>query len=255
MAFKKFTKTVLAVSCLFLTASLFSGCGTLTEALKEGIKKFQPLTPGSKKAMSNVAVVSDMGDIFKGEKAGFLRVGDKSFTYDFSEHNVDTSIEEKIVTQMKSSSDLNVVPRPDLRGLINVNPNNMTHAGYLKQISPLLNQLRSEGVDTAVIVIPWISAYKGFSPVLGYGYTHGFTTDSYAVKPKELFFYSQINVVDVTNNKIVLLQYLNRNEDVISSPWNDRFEDFSPEEKQQMTNFVLNVINKDFPDFLTKMNF
>jgi hypothetical protein len=239
-----------------LTAAALVGCGSMNEHLDEQAKVFQPLTPQFKQSTKEIAVVSDMGDLFKGEFAGTAGIGRKSFIYDFSQYDIDTKIEEKIVNRLTTNSGLNAIARPDLRFSINVNPRNMTHKNLLKKLAPMLEQLKSENIDTAVVVTPWIAGKQGFKMVLGYGYGHGFDLNSdYTKDPPQVFFYSHINVVDVDKNKLILDSHFNRLYPINIEKWHTSFEDYSSEEQQQMINLILKTVNEELAGYLEKMNF
>jgi len=239
-----------------LIATFLLGCGSLNEYLDEKAKVFQPLTPKSKQGMKKIAVVSDMGNIFKGEFAGTAGLGKKSFTYDFSQYDIDTKIEEKIVDRLTKNSGLNASARADLRFSINVNPRDMSHKNLLKQLSPMLQKLKSENVDTAVVVTPWIAGNQGFKMVSGYGYGQGFDLNGdYTKDPPQVFFYSRINVVDVTKNKLILDSHFNRMYPINIEKWHSTFEDYSPEEQQQMKDLILKTADEELAGYLEKMNF
>lgn len=237
---------------LVLVAIIILGCGSLNEQAKV----FQPLTPKSKQGMKKIAVVSDMGNIFKGEFAGTAGLGRKSFTYDFSQYDIDTKIEEKIADRLTTNSGLNADTRGDLRFSINVNPRDMSHNNLLKQLSPMLQKLKSENIDTVVVVTPWIAGGKGFEMILGYGYGQGFELNNdYSTDSPQVFFYSRINVVNVAKNKLILDSYLNRAYPIKIDKWHSTFEDYSPEEQQQMKNLILKTVDEELAGYLEKMNF
>lgn len=249
--------TTFLLSTLYVvTAAVLVGCGSMNEHLDEQEKVFQPLRPQFKQSTKKIAVVSDMGDLFKGEYAGTAGIGRKSFIYDFSQYDTDTKIEEKIVNRLTTNSGLNAVARPDLRFSINVNPKDMTHNNLMKQLAPLLEQLKSEDIDTAVVVTPWIAGNQGFKMVSGYGYGHGFDLNSDNTEdPPQVFFYSRINVVDVDKNKLILDSHFNRLYPINIEKWNTTFEDYPSEEQEQMKNLILKTINEELAGYLEKMNF
>ncbi len=247
----KFSSKIIPV----LVTTVLMGCGSMNEYLDKQAQVFRPLTSQSKQAMNKIAVVSNMGNVFKGEFAGTAGFGRKSFTCDFSRYDIDTKIEEKIAGSLTTNSGLDFAARPDLRALLKVNPRNMTHKNLLKQLSPLLQRLKSENIDTVVVVTPWIAGGKGFEMILGYGFGQGFDLNSdYTTDPPQVFFYSRINVVDVANNKLILDSYLNRMYPINTDRWYDRFEDYPPEKQQQMKDIILKVVNDDPAGYLEKMN-
>jgi hypothetical protein len=237
---------------LVLIATIILGCGSLNEQ----VKVFQPLTPKSKKAMKKIAVVSDMGISFKGEFAGTAGLGRKSFRYNFSQYDIDTKIEEKIADRLTTNSGLNADTRADMRFSINVNPRDMSHQNLLKQLSPMLQQLKSENIDTAVVVTPWIAGGEGFEMISGYGYGQGFDLNNdYSTDSPQVFFFSRINVVNVAKNKLILDSYLNRTYPIKIDKWHSTFEDYSPEEQQQMRDLILKTVDEELAGYLEKMNF
>ncbi len=239
-----------------LIATVLLGCGSLNESLDEKAQVFQPLTPKSKQGMNKIAVVSDMGNSFKGEFAGTAGLGRRSFTYDFSTYDIDTKIENIITDRFTKNSGLNAAARSDLRFSIDVNPRDMSHKNLLKQLAPMLKKLKSEKIDTAVVVTPWIAGGQGFEMILGYGYGQGFELngDDSTDSPR-VFFYSRINVVDVAKNKLILDSYLSRTYPINIDKWHSTFEDYSPEEQQQMKDLILKTVDEELAGYLEKMNF
>jgi len=235
----------------FLLISLFciitSGCATLNSAL----------TPAYKKSINKIAVVSVMGDKFKGTKIGTTVFNNENCEDDFSAFSIDNKIEDKIISYLTESSGFTATKKPEIASILSKTfkqkdmPASPTKA--LKTFRNILPSLKAEGIDALLIVSPYETQFEDTGVwVSGYGLVVRTFLMMWYAKAE---FISYISLIDTTNEKIVMSRFFWRSGDIKFSKWQTKFSNLTSEEQNGIENFFALKVIDEIPRFLKKANF